>query len=56
MFYLGFMVGTLFGVFLVALLRSNKQEDTEHYMRKAYDAGYEKGYADGMSEGYSIKK
>ena len=56
MIYLGFMLGTAFGIILVAILGGNKRDDTDYNLRKTYDAGYDKGYADGMSDGYSIKK
>ena len=45
MIWLGFMIGTVFGIFLVTMLGGNK-----------YEEGYDKGYADGMSEQGSIKK
>ena len=56
MIYLGFMLGTAFGIFLVAVLQANKPEDIAHDIRSGYNDGYEKGYADGLSDGYALKR
>lgn len=45
MFCFGFIVGTVFGIFLVAMLGVNK-----------YEEGYDKGYAEGRADEALYKK
>ena len=52
-FVLGFIVGSVVGILLVALLSANKPDDIEQERLEKYKQGYDKGFKDGCD--YQIK-
>lgn len=52
LFAFGAILGAAFGIFLVAMLSANKQEDITHEKLERYKEGYQKGFDDG----YELKK
>ena len=52
-FGLGFIIGSVVGILLVALLNANKLDDIEHEKAEKYKQGYDEGFKDGCD--YQIK-